>query len=471
MKYLVSLLLWLITILKCTYQTNFSIAIIGSGIGGTSCAYFLKEIFNDFVEVDIYEGNKIGGRLATVTMNDGYEYETGGAVLHIRNKYMSDFVSDFGLKKRMELFNNQLLGIHNGINFDFVENSSEMINVIKMLWQYGYKVKHLQNFVDNMLEKFEKIYQLQSNGKSFDTVNDLLSAMDPSFVHYLNVSVKEAFLKTESLPETLIQDIVQASLRVNYGQNTGVHEFVGSVSMAGMDGSLWAVKGGNKRVAEKLLEKSKARLIHENVTEIINNNNSYTLLTNTEKNATYDYVVFAAPLSQNQKIPINFTNLPVKLNIVGRYHQTVSTLVAGELKRERFSPLSDNSASFTVISTNESDFYNSISNVEGVDETGKSNVWKIFSQQPLSNNQIDELFFSTKEVKVVNWLAYPHYEVPTKPRSFHIANRLYHINAIEWAASAMEMSCIGAKNVALLIKKHLQNNTQNETSQWSHKEL
>jgi prenylcysteine oxidase/farnesylcysteine lyase len=152
------------------------IAIIGSGIGGTSCAYFLKEIFNDFVEVDIYEGNKIGGRLATVTMNDGYEYETGGAVLHIRNKYMSDFVSDFGefsetffyffiskyiylklgLKKRMELFNNQLLGIHNGINFDFVENSSEMINVIKMLWQYGYKVKHLQNFVDNMLEKFEK---------------------------------------------------------------------------------------------------------------------------------------------------------------------------------------------------------------------------------------------------------------------------------------------------------------------------
>jgi hypothetical protein len=51
--------------------------------------------------------------------------------------------------------------------------------------------------------------------------------MDPSFVHYLNVSVKEAFLKTESLPETLIQDIVQASLRVNYGQNTGVHEFVG----------------------------------------------------------------------------------------------------------------------------------------------------------------------------------------------------------------------------------------------------
>lgn len=51
--------------------------------------------------------------------------------------------------------------------------------------------------------------------------------MDPSFVHYLNISVKDAFLKNENLPEILIKDIVQASLRVNYGQNTDVHEFVG----------------------------------------------------------------------------------------------------------------------------------------------------------------------------------------------------------------------------------------------------
>lgn len=56
----------------------------------------------------------------------------------------------------MKLFNDQLLGIHNGINFDFVENSSEMINVIKMLWHYGYGVKNLQNFIDDTLKKFER---------------------------------------------------------------------------------------------------------------------------------------------------------------------------------------------------------------------------------------------------------------------------------------------------------------------------
>lgn len=58
-------------------------------------------------------------------------------------------------------------------------------------------------------------------------MQDLLSAMDPSFVDYLNISVKDGFMKNEGFPEALVAEIVQASLRVNYGQNINVHEFVG----------------------------------------------------------------------------------------------------------------------------------------------------------------------------------------------------------------------------------------------------
>jgi len=108
-----------LTLLKCTHQADLNIgrsyrywikswtlnfkcynfyftAIIGSGIGGTSCAYFLKEIFKDLVNLDIYEGNKVGGRLATVMLSDGNEYETGGSVIHQRNRYMSNFVTNLG---------------------------------------------------------------------------------------------------------------------------------------------------------------------------------------------------------------------------------------------------------------------------------------------------------------------------------------------------------------------------------------
>lgn len=233
--------------------------------------------------------------------------------------------------------------------------------------------------------------------------------------------------------------------------------------MAGMDGSLWSVKGGNKRVAEKLLKKSKAKLINEYVIQISKNNESYTLLTNSEKTATYDYVVYAAPLTENQKVPITFSNLPLAMKKFGKYHRTVNTLIIGDINRTKFSPLTDDLFTpILIISNNENDFFNSISNVQGLNKKFKLNVWKVFSQNPLSKNQLDELFENINDVKVIDWLAYPHYQVPTASQSFHIADRLYHINAIEWTASAMEMSCIGAKNVALLIKKNVNRLKQNE---------
>lgn len=241
--------------------------------------------------------------------------------------------------------------------------------------------------------------------------------------------------------------------------------------MAGMDGTFWAIKGGNKKVPEKLLEHSKVNLIKEYVTEIIKNEKSYTLITETKKNATYDYVVFAAPLAENQKVPITFSNLSFPVNNIGKYHRTVSTLIVGDINRKRFSPLSDEAAQFVVISNNENEFFNSVSNVGAVNESFISiNVWKIFSQKPLTEDQVDHLFDETSEIKVVDWLAYPHYEVPTTPRNFRIADRLYHINAIEWAASAMEMICIGARNVALLIEKH-HLEEQNNTTKMSRSEL
>ncbi|KAK8734428.1 hypothetical protein OTU49_017448, partial [Cherax quadricarinatus] len=71
------------------------IAIIGGGIGGTSTAYFLKELFGDNASIDVYESEKIGGRLATIPIA-GDDYEVGGTVIHPKNQYMMDFVSKFG---------------------------------------------------------------------------------------------------------------------------------------------------------------------------------------------------------------------------------------------------------------------------------------------------------------------------------------------------------------------------------------
>ena len=73
------------------------------------------------------------------------------------------------------------------------------------------------------------------------------------------------------------------------------------------------------------------------------------------------------------------------------------------------------------------------------------NVWKIFSQEPLTHAQLNKLFKTYESKNVIDWLAYPQYYTKQRHNTFVLYNNLYHINAIEWAASAMEMSVIGAK--------------------------
>lgn len=51
------------------------------------------------------------------------------------------------------------------------------------------------------------------------------------------------------------------------------------------------------------------------------------------------------------------------------------------------------------------------------------------------------------------WKAYPRYKTEVRADTFKLHDALYHVNAIEWAASAMEMSAIGGRNVANLAYK------------------
>ncbi len=83
--------------------------------------------------------------------------------------------------------------------------------------------------------------------------------------------------------------------------------------------------------------------------------------------------------------------------------------------------------------------------------TGDARVWKFFSSESLTTAQLDQLFTTVVEKDERRWLAYPHYANVPLVDSFILADNVYHVNAIEWTASAMEMSAIGAKNVANLI--------------------
>jgi prenylcysteine oxidase / farnesylcysteine lyase len=54
-----------------------------------------------------------------------------------------------------------------------------------------------------------------------------------------------------------------------------------------------------------------------------------------------------------------------------------------------------------------------------------------------------------------DWFAYPKFAPPEEFAPFRLAEGIFYNNALENAASAMEMSAVAAKNNALLVQQHL----------------
>jgi len=74
-------------------------------------------------------------------------------LLKVQN--VTNFIKS-GLQKRISVFKNERLGLYNGKDFDFIENDNHLINLMNILWRYGYSIKRLQEFINNMLDRFER---------------------------------------------------------------------------------------------------------------------------------------------------------------------------------------------------------------------------------------------------------------------------------------------------------------------------
>lgn len=233
----------------------------------------------------------------------------------------------------------------------------------------------------------------------------------------------------------------------------------GYVSLAGAESELWSVEGGNKLVPEGLLKFSEANFIRADVqtVELLEDGKFSVKYQETSsgdhvKMANFDVVVLAAPLIEGSP-SVKFVNFSKDFQQYERpYHQTVATFVKGTLRSAAFN--SQASLPDEILTNNDNLLFNSIGKCTPVGDDSKNNeekVYKVFSQKPLNKESIEKLFESVSTVKEKVWLAYPHYKPPEKLVPFILYPGIYYTNAIELSASAMEMSAIAAKNIALLI--------------------
>ncbi|OWK10757.1 PCYOX1, partial [Cervus elaphus hippelaphus] len=125
--------------------------VIGAGIGGTSAAYYLRQKFGKDVKIHVFEKGKVGGRLATLNV-EGQEFESGGSVIHPLNLHMKRFVKDLGLSAVQSP--SGLVGVYNGETLVYEESSWFIINMIKLIWHYGFQSLRMHMWVEDVLDKF-----------------------------------------------------------------------------------------------------------------------------------------------------------------------------------------------------------------------------------------------------------------------------------------------------------------------------
>ena len=89
--------------------------------------------------------------------------------------------------------------------------------------------------------------------------------------------------------------------------------------------------------------------------------------------------------------------------------------------------------------------------------TREHQYFKLFTRAPVEPDLLGRMFSTYNSTSIVRRVfhAYPQYSSACRFPRFSLAPGLFHTNAIESLASAIEMSLIAGRNVALLAAQHL----------------
>lgn len=169
------------------------------------------------------------------------------------------------------------------------------------------------------------------------------------------------------------------------------------------------------------------------------------------KSKEYDIVIIATPLYKGLT-DIQFEDFQNTISPVDNdFHLTVATFIEGSPNSSYFKIDSVDDLPQDLFTSNENVFFTSFNKVKAVSgESTDIPVYRMFSNKVPNVEELKPIVPVWKDLRVVNWMAYPEYSSSVHFPSFTLHEQMYHVNAIEMAGSAMEMSAIGAKNIALL---------------------
>ncbi|KAL5000203.1 Prenylcysteine lyase-domain-containing protein [Aspergillus recurvatus] len=283
------------------------VAVIGAGAAGASTAYSLRKYADSLglpVNITVFErASYVGGRSTTVNVFDdpAYPIELGASIFVQVNYNLVNASKELGLDVRSANSkrpgDTAAIGVWDGKEFVFLmEDSSSWWNIAKLLWRYGLAPVRAQNLMKNTVNKFLQLY----NEPLFPFKSLTAAAASVGLLDATSTT-GATFLEKNNVSPEFSRELVQASTRVNYGQNLPLIHGLESMVCLATDGAV-AVEGGNWRIFDGMLKSAQANVqLNHTVTSIIRNkDNTVTLNFKNgqsikQQKAGFDEVVIAGP--------------------------------------------------------------------------------------------------------------------------------------------------------------------------------
>ncbi|PLN83257.1 putative prenylcysteine lyase [Aspergillus taichungensis] len=291
------------------------VAVIGAGAAGASTAYFLRKHADDSeipVNITVFErASHVGGRSTTVNVFDDpvYPVELGASIFVQVNEHLVNASRDLGLSARSAGHARpresvDTIGIWDGDQFVFIlQDTYSWWNIGKLLWRYGWAPVRTQRLMKATVGKFLRLYD-----KPLFPFRSLSAAAEAVGLLDTTAAPGSVYLEKNSVSPDFAREIIQASTRVNYGQNLPlIHGLEAMVCMA-TDGAM-AIEGGNWRIFDGMLKAAKANVRANHAVTSIDRNRDHSLTVtfeanNAQQKQLFDEVVIAGPL-QYSDIAIN----------------------------------------------------------------------------------------------------------------------------------------------------------------------
>ena len=362
--------------------------------------------------------------------------------------------------------------------------TNKITQFVQFLRRYGFDFIRMMYFVTGFVKKVNMIYRLQEEGVAYANVEDMLEAMGgKQMKDLMKVLASDYMHNYLQWNKDLVNEFVAAPIRLYYGQSTSVNAFVGTVSVVMID-SLWRVVGGNHQIAECVLKDSGASLVMDDVISVtrIEEGDSvkYTIVTADGKSEGYDVVIIANPLNSSSIKYENFSSDVYTEAARTPYQRFVTTFCKGKINQQFFEEQAD-TPNFPqgIITTEVESLPFNFGGIGAVvpsdipeDDVWKYRVpldeepvrvWEVASPKPLTRDHCLGLCPGADPDSTVcyDWLGFPQHIPPYEAPPFILDDGVFYINAIEMAASTMEMTAIGAKNAALLASNYLTLNLNN----------